>query len=352
MARQLRLDETFSGAATRDVEDMCEVVNLQKESYDVYIGRPSRFANPWRVGDHGDRGTVVKKFRNWISSQETLMRFARTLLPGTRLGCFCVPNMCHGHLLAEIAEGEWDDVIPQAPVFVFGSNLAGKHGRGAAQVASQRYGAQKGVARGPTGNAYAVPTKDETLQSLSLPAILAEIDSFLEYAPHRPDLRFKVTRVGCGLAGANEEAVRARFLESGLDNLILPASWVGGNGVIVAGSRNLTPNKLGRDRMSWIYEKLDRVLSRLDGPEIVSGAAQGIDSVGEQYAADRGLPIQRFPAAWEWHGRAAGVFRNAEMAHYAPRLVAFKTPDSKGTQNMIDQMRAVGGDVRVFEINP
>jgi len=327
---------------------MSKVVNIQKGDYDVFIGRPSRFANPYVEGVHGDREEVVEKFRRWIASQTTLLDFSRALLPGKRLGCFCAPKMCHGHILNEIANGHWDHDIPEAPVFVFGSNLAGRKERGAAQVARERFGASPGIVRGATGHAYAIPVKDESLRPLSPNAILSEVEFFLEYAAENSDTRFKIIKLGCGLAEFEQALIRDRFLQSELDNLILPANWVGGNGVIIAGSRSLTASKLawtyGQRGVGHIYEKLDRLLSRLDNPEIVSGAAKGIDTLGERYAADRGFPIQRFPAAWEWHGKAAGFFRNAEMAHYAPRLVAFKAPESRGTQNMIDQMRAAGGE--------
>lgn len=93
------------------------------------------------------------------------------------------------------------DLLASNPVFVFGSNLAGRHGRGAARDARVLYGAQYGVGVGRTGNAYAIPTKDEQLRTLPLLDILAHVRDFVSYANKHPNQQFFVTRVGCGLAG-------------------------------------------------------------------------------------------------------------------------------------------------------
>lgn len=88
-----------------------------------------------------------------------------------------------------------------ANVFVFGSNLAGRHGKGAALFAKQRYRAEYGVGVGRTGNAYAIPTKNERLEVLSLVTIGEFIDKFIEYAWETPEDTFLLTPIGTGLAG-------------------------------------------------------------------------------------------------------------------------------------------------------
>lgn len=97
-------------------------------------------------------------------------------------------------------------------VFVFGSNLKGIHGAGAARDAHLLYGAEWGVGEGPTGNCYALPTKATPHRALSLRDIQANVDSFLEYAEAHPEVSFKVTRVGCGLAGYSNEEIAPMFL--------------------------------------------------------------------------------------------------------------------------------------------
>ncbi|MCX8038875.1 MAG: hypothetical protein N3D11_17870, partial [Candidatus Sumerlaeia bacterium] len=88
--------------------------------------------------------------------------------------------------------------IPLDPryVFVFGSNLAGRHGAGSARVAARMYQAEYGVGKGPTGRAYAIPTKDESLQRLPLEEIRRHVGDFIEHAKQNPDKVFWVTRVG------------------------------------------------------------------------------------------------------------------------------------------------------------
>lgn len=109
-------------------------------------------------------------------------------------------------------------------IFVFGSNLAGRHGKGAAVEARQTYGAVYGEGRGRTGNAYAIPTKDEKLNPLILEHIENNVTEFLDYARDHPSLVFKVTKIGCGLAGYKEEDIKPFFANAPL-NCELPLGW-------------------------------------------------------------------------------------------------------------------------------
>ena len=90
-------------------------------------------------------------------------------------------------------------------IFVFGSNLAGRHGKGAALAARNENGAVYGVGVGRTGNAYAIPTKDAQIKTLDLSIIHRYVREFLIYAEAHPDLEFKVTAIGTGLAGYKHE---------------------------------------------------------------------------------------------------------------------------------------------------
>lgn len=85
--------------------------------------------------------------------------------------------------------------------------------------------------------------------------------------------------------------------------------------------------------------------------EVVSGAAKGVDTFGEEWAAVRGVPVKRFPADWKRYGRRAGPVRNREMAEYADALVALPKGESRGTRNMIDEARKRGLQVFVYEID-
>jgi hypothetical protein len=104
-------------------------------------------------------------------------------------------------------------------VFVFGSNLAGRHGKGAAKVAHVNFGAQYGIGQGPTGRAYAVPTKGRRLEVLTLDQIEFYIAEFLAWAHAHPD-----TRIGCGLAGYADSQIAPLFAGAP-SNCSLPEPW-------------------------------------------------------------------------------------------------------------------------------
>ncbi len=72
----------------------------------IYIGRWTKWGNPFRIGIHGDRATVIAKFETYIRARPALMAAARRELKGRDLVCHCAPLACHGDVLARIAEEE------------------------------------------------------------------------------------------------------------------------------------------------------------------------------------------------------------------------------------------------------
>jgi len=78
------------------------VVHCKKSKYDVYIGRPSKWGNPFEIGKDGDRATVIRKYREWLVTQPDLMA-ALPELKGKVLGCWCAPKACHGDVLHAMA---------------------------------------------------------------------------------------------------------------------------------------------------------------------------------------------------------------------------------------------------------
>lgn len=83
---------------------MTKVVHFKKESYDVYIGRPGMWGNPFILGRDGNREEVIAKYREWLLSDPVMVALVRRQLRGKRLGCWCAPKPCHGDVLAEIAD--------------------------------------------------------------------------------------------------------------------------------------------------------------------------------------------------------------------------------------------------------
>ena len=110
-------------------------------------------------------------------------------------------------------------------IFVFGSNLAGRHGAGAAATAVKHYGAQYGQGAGRQGDSYAIPTKDGDLNSLPLHVIREHVDIFVNYATNHPSESFYVTKIGCGLAGYHNWEIAPMFMGAP-KNCMLHEEWI------------------------------------------------------------------------------------------------------------------------------
>lgn len=113
-------------------------------------------------------------------------------------------------------------------IFVFGSNVPGLHGGGAAGYARDKLGAKMGVGEGLTGNAYALPTCYMPGEPITLQELVVYVDNFLTFASDHPDLRFFLSKVGCGIAGFDEEVVKTIFQELNVpENVDMPPDWYG-----------------------------------------------------------------------------------------------------------------------------
>lgn len=114
--------------------------------------------------------------------------------------------------------------------------------------------------------------------------------------------------------------------------------------VVICGSRYA-----GDDHRELIFNTLDD-LHEINGfTEVISGGARGADAIGEQWAWRNRIPIVRKEAQWQIHGKAAGPYRNQEMADMADACVAFPLKDgSTGTRDMIT--RALRGDLSVVVV--
>ena len=107
-------------------------------------------------------------------------------------------------------------------IFVFGSNLSGMHGGGAALIAYERFGAIWGQGVGMQGQSYGIPTMqggEETIRPY--------VDEFIRYAAQHPEYKFLVTRIGCGIAGFSDAEIAVLFRDAiGRENIILPRTFV------------------------------------------------------------------------------------------------------------------------------
>lgn len=109
-------------------------------------------------------------------------------------------------------------------IFVFGSNLRGAHGAGAALEARRKHGAVWGCGEGLSGYAYGIPTKDRNLGSRTLDEIQISVEKFLAFARETSETTYEVTRIGCGLAGYKDHQIGPMFAEAPV-NCVLPLNW-------------------------------------------------------------------------------------------------------------------------------
>jgi hypothetical protein len=97
-------------------------------------------------------------------------------------------------------------------IFVFGSNEAGVYGAGVALYARRCCSAEAGMGFGPSGNSFAVPTKDHNIKTLPFMKVSGYVKAFVAYAKSHPDLKFKVTAIACGLAGFRHDEIAPLFV--------------------------------------------------------------------------------------------------------------------------------------------
>lgn len=113
------------------------------------------------------------------------------------------------------------DILENKEIFVFGSNLAGHHGGGAARAANMKFGAEWGVGVGLTGQSYAIPTMQGGVETIK-----PYVDEFIRFAQANPELKFLVTRIGCGIAGFRDEEIAPLFDKAmQVPNIYLPETF-------------------------------------------------------------------------------------------------------------------------------
>ena len=112
--------------------------------------------------------------------------------------------------------------INENEIFVFGSNLEGRHGGGAAWYAYKFFGAEWGVGVGMQGQSYAIPTMQGGVETIK-----PYVDEFIDFAEEHPEYKFYVTRIGCGIAGFQDEDIAPLFTNAiNVENIILPKEFV------------------------------------------------------------------------------------------------------------------------------
>lgn len=85
---------------------MRQVVHCKRSAYDVYIGRPTVWGNPFTIGKDGTRAEVIEKYQAWLQARPALIDKAKAELKGKVLACWCSPLPCHGDILAQVSNHE------------------------------------------------------------------------------------------------------------------------------------------------------------------------------------------------------------------------------------------------------
>jgi hypothetical protein len=116
---------------------------------------------------------------------------------------------------------EYITELKENEIFVFGSNLQGMHGGGAARIAYDEFGAIWGQGVGLQGQSYGIPTMHGGVD-----VIKPYVDEFVNFAKSHPELKFLVTRIGCGIAGFRDEEIAPLFKDAiEIENIYLPKSF-------------------------------------------------------------------------------------------------------------------------------
>ncbi len=118
--------------------------------------------------------------------------------------------------------------LEENEIFIFGSNLAGRHGAGAAKVAKDKFDAVYGIGKGLTGRCYAFPTKDKYIKTLPINLLKEEFIDLFTCCEDFPEYTFLLTKVGCGLAGHSVKDIVGCFKDLPIPaNLVMPAEfWI------------------------------------------------------------------------------------------------------------------------------
>lgn len=221
---------------------MITVINKYHNCRGESVMRPSPLGNPFSHMEGTlaqfkveTRDEAILKFREWLIEQinkknpavlaelNRLLKLARQ--GDLNLKCCCAPKACHADVIKEFLEVQ---MSRSEMIFVFGSNTSGHHGAGAALTAKLHHGAEAGRGEGLSGKSYALPTcgpwNGRKFPALSHREVELAIYRFIQFTMQHPEVTFKVTRVGCGLAGYEDKDIAPLF-RNAPENCLFDTTW-------------------------------------------------------------------------------------------------------------------------------
>lgn len=234
-------------------------------------------------------------------------------------------------------------------IFVFGSNLKGIHDKGGASLAAKYYGAQSGQGEGFAGQSYALPIKDNSLDTLSLSEVNMHVKNFLAYAKERRDAFFMVTRIGCGMGGFSDDQIAPMFNKVP-NNVWLPGKWL------------LKLNHLDRARLivdgTPEYADISHIEHTLIEDtkfwnrkfELITSNEPGPGAIAAKWCRRDDLPWTPIPADTNKFGIDAEKIRNFQMTWYATHLIAYWDEVSPNTKHLVEHAQNEGLRVKVNKI--
>ena len=198
------------------------IVPYFKKNFDMDLDMPEVMDERLRVGEQGSGMRAI------LSREATM---GEASMPAPMSGA--IPDMFEPMVYEDMdfikeenmeqkrTTPEFITSLEQNEIFVFGSNLKGMHGGGAAYIAYRKFGAIMGQGVGLQGQSYAIPTMQGGVET-----IRPYVDEFIEFAKQHPELTFLVTRIGCGIAGFTDDEISPLFEEAhSVENIVLPPNW-------------------------------------------------------------------------------------------------------------------------------
>ena len=198
------------------------IIPYFKKNFDMDLDMPEVMDERLRVGEQGSGMRAI------LSREATM---AEPSMPAPMSGA--IPDMFEPMVYEDMdfvkeenmeqkrTTPEFITSLEPNEIFVFGSNLKGMHGGGAAYIAYRKFGAIMGQGVGLQGQSYAIPTMQGGVET-----IRPYVDEFIQFAKQHPELTFLVTRIGCGIAGFTDEEIAPLFEAAHeVENVVLPPNW-------------------------------------------------------------------------------------------------------------------------------
>jgi len=198
------------------------IVPYFKKNFDMDLDMPEVMDERLRVGEQGSGMRAI------LSREATMAEPKMASMPSEAIPDMFEPMVYEDMDFIKEENMEQKRTTPEFitslepnEIFVFGSNLKGMHGGGAAYIAYRKFGAIMGQGVGLQGQSYAIPTMQGGVET-----IRPYVDEFILFAKQHPELTFLVTRIGCGIAGFTDEEISPLFEEAhSVENIVLPPNW-------------------------------------------------------------------------------------------------------------------------------